>query len=77
MAEHGAGSQLVRGRQASGNHDEVRLVSLPEIERKLSTVKGFARVETFQQLMESVAPDDPLRRHTHVCFEQPLQCAHT
>ncbi len=55
--------------------NEVRLVGIAEVESELGAVKGFARVKTFQQLMQAVTADDPLRRRAYIGLEEPLQCA--
>ena len=55
--------------------NEVRLVGIAEVESELDAVEGFARVKTFQQLMQAVTADDPLRRRAYIGLEEPLQCA--
>lgn len=55
--------------------NEVRLVGVAEVESELGAVEGFARVKTFQQLMQAVTADDPLGRRAYIGLEEPLQCA--
>src|SRR5271170_6825177 len=55
--------------------NQVGLVCVAEIKCKTCSVEGLAGVQAFDQLMQPIAADYPLRRNADVLLEEPLQRA--